>query len=99
MKMEDDKGVQANEKDVVSVRGLPDFSEILGCLVEDDNFTHLGQLFIRRTACGKPIGGTILSRNVDITCPTCIAEIRYRAEHPEAAREKMGVVTHKQAKP
>jgi len=84
-----------DEKNTVTIENLPDLSSILGCFTKTDDFTHLGALFVRRTACGKPMGDTILSRDITINCPDCVAEIRYRSEHPEAARKEMGVVTHK----
>ena len=79
----------------VEVRGLPDFSSILGCLSLDETHIHLGALFVRRTVCGKPMGTTLLSRDVTVSCPECVAELKYRNEHPEAAKEDLGVVTHK----
>lgn len=80
----------------IEIKNLPDFSGILGCLGTDKKkYTHLGALFVRKTACGKPMRDTLLSRDVTVTCPGCIAEIKYRADHPEAAKEEMGIVTHK----
>lgn len=84
-----------DKKDTIEIKNLSDFSSILGCLAAGDNYIHLGALFVRRTACGKPMGDTILSRDVTINCPDCVAETKYRAKHPEAAREQLGVVTHK----
>lgn len=81
----------------VEVKGLPDFSDILGCLSDDRKHVHIGQLFTRRTACGRPMGDTILSRDITVTCPDCVAEIKYRSEHVEAACKPMGMVTHKGA--
>ena len=84
------------EKDVVEIRNLPDFSEILGCSLEEDNFTHLGALFAGKTACGKPLSGSVIvSRSITVDCPECAAEIRYRSKHPDAAKKSFGVVTHK----
>lgn len=84
-----------NKKDVVQIINLPDFSSIVGCTISGDNFTHLGIMFQRITSCGKPLGSVIMSRDVDVDCPECMAELRYRADHPDAAREQFGVVTHK----
>ena|GEM_PF-3910193 len=86
------------EKDTVEIKNLPDFSPILGCLTADEKYIHLGALFARITACGKPIGKTILSRDITVDCPECIAEMRYRSEHPEATKAELGVVTHKKGK-
>jgi len=83
------------DENTVEIKGLPDLSETLGCYAEKDEFTHLGRLFIRLTVCGKPMGDTILSRDVTVNCPECVAEIKYRSKHPEAAKEEFGVVTHK----
>lgn len=72
-----------------------DFSETLGCYTPgDDKTIHLGRLFIRITACGKPLGITIISYKCRITCPECIAEIRFRMDNPEASKKDFGVVTH-----
>jgi len=73
----------------------PAFSEILGCRTEDDDFVHLGALFVRLTACGKPLGDMFLS-DITITCPDCEAEIKHRAANPDARKKKFGVVTHKE---
>ena len=61
----------------------------------DGNDTHIGQLFVRTTACGKSLGSTFLAREITITCPDCIAEFEYRSAHPEARRIEFGTVTHK----
>ena len=82
-------------KNTVEIKGLPALSETLGCYTKEDEFTHLGRLFIRLTVCGKPMGDTILSKNVTVNCPECVAEMRYRSKHPEAAKKEFGVVTHK----
>ena len=82
-------------ENTIEIKGLPDFSEILGCYRKEDKFTHLGKLFIRLTVCGKPMGDPILSRDVTVNCPECVAEMRYRNKHPEAAKKEFGVVTHK----
>ena len=82
-------------ENTVEIKGLPAFSETLGCYTKEDEFTHLGRLFIRLTVCGKSMGDMILSRDVTVNCPECVAEIRYRGKHPEAAKKEFGVVTHK----
>jgi hypothetical protein len=74
----------------------PDFSEILACLTNEDEHIHLGSVLGSVTVCGKPTEKLILSRENTITCPECVAEIKYRAKHPDAAKEDFGVVTHKQ---
>lgn len=84
------------QEGTIEVNGLPDFSPILGCTVGGDEYSHIGMLFTRVTACGKPLKDTFLSRNVTVNCPECVAEIKYRAEHPEVASREMGVVTHKE---
>lgn len=78
---------------------VPDFSEILGCtsLDNNDKSTHLGILFDRITACGKSMGDTFIGHTCRITCPECIAEVRFRQKNLEAAKNKFGVVTHKGA--
>jgi hypothetical protein len=90
--------MEKENKDTIEIKNLPDFSSILGCFTVDDKYVHLGALFTRRTACGKPMGDTILSRDITVNCPGCVAETRYRSEHPEAAKEELGVVTHKRNK-
>ncbi len=72
----------------------PAFSEILGCGTKSDDFIHLGALFVRLTACGKPMGDIILG-DVEITCLDCEAEIKHRQENPNTKKAKFGVVTHK----
>jgi len=76
---------------------VPDFSETVGCLIEGQNeqLVHLGILFERITACGRTMGKVILGREVTINCPECVAEIRYRRQHPEERNRDFGVVTHK----
>lgn len=72
-----------------------DFSELLGCLILGDLETiHLGQLFSRITACGKPMGDTLLSKHFYITCKECVAEIVYRDKNSEARQKPFGEVTH-----
>ncbi len=82
------------EREKVTIKNLPAFSEILGCLGEEDDYTHLGAIFTNLTACGKPLGNLILSGDIHISCPVCIAEIKYRNEHPEVRRQELGIVTH-----
>lgn len=94
----DKKENKKTEEKTVTVENLPDFSEILGFVVEGDNFTHLGSVLRNLTACGKPGKGALMSRNVTVNCPECVEEIRYRANHPEAAERDIGIVTHKSAK-
>lgn len=73
-----------------------DFSETLACFTPgDDRTTHIGRLFIRITACGKPLGDTVMSRTCRITCPECITEVRFRQSNPEACKKEFGDVTHK----
>ena len=80
----------------IEIKNLPDFSEVVGCLeAGQKKYMHLGGLFVRKTVCGKELGNILMSRDVTITCPDCIAEIEYRADYPEAAKKRMGVVTHK----
>ena len=80
----------------IKISNIPDFSSILGCFTDpEDGYTHLGRLFVRKTACGEAMGATILSREVTVTCPACVAEIEYRSEHPEAAQRDLGIVTHR----
>ena len=83
--------------DYVEVCGLPGFSDILGCfeVCDDKGPVHLGQLFEGRTACDKPMGVTLLSRDVTVTCKECIAEIVFRSKNPKATRSPFGTVTHK----
>lgn len=84
-----------SERKTVEIKGLPDFSPILGCRSPGDDFTHLGALIIQRTACGKPTGDMLLGRDVTVDCPECVAEIEYRSGNPQAAKRPLGVVTHK----
>lgn len=74
---------------------LGDFPEILGCYAEDKNAVHLGQLFSRVTACGKPIGDTLMTKHFYITCKECVAELVYRNSHPSASKKPFGIVTNK----
>ncbi|XOB42438.1 MAG: hypothetical protein ACKKMP_00025 [Candidatus Nealsonbacteria bacterium] len=83
------------DENTVEIKGLPDFSETIGCYTGNDEFTHLGRIFISLTACGKPLEGMISDRHITVNCPECVAEIRYRGKHPEAAKKEFGVVTHK----
>lgn len=86
------------KKDIIEIKNLPNPSSILGCFVTGDSHTHLGTPFIKRTVCGKLMGDIITSRDVTVDCPDCIAETRYRSQYPEAAREQLGIVTHKKEK-
>jgi len=76
---------------------IPDFSEILGCFSSEGrpNDVHFGGLIQGLTACGRPMGDAILGGQIEVNCPDCISEFKYREAHPEAAREKIGIVTHK----
>ncbi len=81
---------------------INDLSETVRCFVaeedeagQDGKKVHLGRLFSRITACGKPIGDIIGSREVTVDCPECVAEIIYRMQHPETKDKDFGVVTHK----
>jgi len=74
----------------------PDFlSNVVGCLTEEDGFVHLGELFSRRTVCGGSLTTVLPSKETTVTCPECIAEMKYRRDHPEARSVGFGVVTHK----
>jgi hypothetical protein len=86
-------GVKFLENHVV-IKNLPDVLRGCGTATKDD-FTHLGMLFERITACGGAMGDIFLSDEVIVTCPVCVAEIKYRRDHPEAAKQPMGVVTHR----
>ena len=44
------------------------------------------------------MGSVMSGRDVTVNCPECVAEMRYRSKHPEAARKKFGIVTHKKSK-
>ena len=85
------------KEDTVEIKGLEDFSSILGCTALGDKYIHLGALFTRRTACGKSLQDSLLSRDVTVNCPECVAESKYRQGHPEAAGKQLGVVTHKES--
>jgi hypothetical protein len=81
--------------DYITLR-LPDFSPVLGCSVNGDDPTcHVGLVFKRITACGRAMGDVLITSTITVTCPDCLAEMRYRKKHPEAARQQFGVVTHK----
>jgi len=84
-----------NKKDVIEIKNLPDNSPICGCSAAGDKHTHLGAVYVKRTICGKPIGDTVISRDITVDCPECITETKYRSEHPETAKEQLGIVTHK----
>jgi len=85
---------QRRSRDTIEIGNLPDPSPLRGCSVAGDKFTHLGRSDVGLTACGKTIGNLMLSGDVIVDCPNCVAEIRYRFSHPEAAKRKTGVVTH-----
>jgi len=85
----------AKEKEDYMTLHAGDFSEILGSTVSEDSYTHLGVLFSRITACGRPTKDFIMSRESKITCPECIAETRHRQNNPSSCREPFGVVTYK----
>lgn len=75
---------------------IPDLSPVLGCFVSgDDSTRHVGLVFKRITACGRAMGDALITSTITVTCPDCLAEMRYREKHPEAARQQFGVVTHK----
>ena len=79
----------------VVVKNLPDV--LRGCgVTPEDTSVHLGMLFERITACGRPMEGDILlADDVVVTCQDCVAEIIYRSKHSEAATHSFGVVTHR----
>jgi len=81
----------------ITISGLPAFSPIVGCGadVSGDQCIHIGALFIRKTACGLPIGDVLMTGSFTVDCPECKAEIRYRNKHPECANERMGIITHR----
>lgn len=73
-----------------------EFSSKLGCMsVPDTGIVHVGVLFDRITACGQPLGDTILSREITVTCQECIEEYIHRDEHPETKSKAFGIVTRK----
>ena len=74
------------------------FSEVLGCTTYDDEYTHIGMLFVRKTACGKSLNKSLISDTVEITCPTCEAEIAYRKQHPSARQDGFGICHIKEDK-
>jgi hypothetical protein len=84
---------------VVRLSGLPD--GVIGCMAADNSCVHLGFLFSRVTACGlNDIPGDILLQSdVDVDCPECVAEMRYRRTHPDAAKKMPGIVTCKAESP
>lgn len=71
---------------------IGDFSEIIATII--DEYAHIGILFHRVTACGKPLGDIPLTREIEITCPLCIAEVEYRNTHPEARVKPFGTMAH-----
>ena len=87
-----------SKKDIIEIKNLPENSPVCGCSATGDNHTHLGATFIKRTVCGKPMGDTVSGRDITVNCPECIAETKYRSEHPEVAKEQLGTVTHKKEK-
>jgi hypothetical protein len=73
-------------------------SRFVACLVkgEKKEFIHLGALFGEGvTACDRKIGDIIFDSCIKVNCPECVAETNYRDKHPEAARKRMGIITHK----
>ena len=83
------------DKNTIEIKGLPDFSNRLGCFTIGNEFTHFGSLFPEITVCGKQIESVMTGRDVTVNCPECVAEMKYRHKHPEAAKKNFGVVTHK----
>ena len=81
----------------ITFKSLPDGT--IGCtsFPQSNDFVHLGFLFVRMTACGQPTGDILLQSDVTVTCPECLAEMRYRATHRAAASRSIGEVTHKKA--
>ena len=68
-----------------------DFSEINGGIVEGSDHTHLAHLN-NLTACGKVWKNFMLGYTFTLDCPDCLAEIQYRADHPEVKGDKFGVI-------
>ena len=88
-----------SEKEVIpKVVPLPELSsyndECRGCLCKGDDYTHLGKLFVRRTACGKSMGDVIIADPLMLNCPVCIEELLYR-ELNEDHTTPWGDITHK----
>ncbi len=75
---------------------IADFSNFTACLADDEKYVHLGVYFERITACGKPLAKPILSQEIDITCPDCQAELKFRSKNRGKLKmQAFGVVMHK----
>ena len=86
-------GFEFCENSVIA-RGLPLIMR--GCGTDPaDGFVHIGMLFMRITACGRRMGNILMSDDMIINCPECVAEMKYRKEHPDAAKQDLSVVTHR----
>ena len=55
---------------------MPDLSGIVGCSTGEDEFVHLGGLFSRLTVCGEGFKSVILSGEITVNCPACVAKIK-----------------------
>ena len=79
----------------------PDFSQFVSCLEkgkeeEEERILHLGVLFKEGlTVCDRKIGYIVMTKHIEINCPDCIAELKYRRDHPEVRGKKIGIMTHK----
>lgn len=87
----------STETGVVTIRNIDVTNGMFGCTSgQDSKLIHFGFAFIRLTACGQPTGDILLSSDITVDCPECVAEINHRAKNRQAAIQAPGVVTHKQ---
>ena len=73
---------------------VPDFSQILGAIVEGDKYTHMASIERRKTVCGERPSNFLMGHDFFLNCPKCLAEIQWRSEHPECCKVPLGDVTH-----
>ncbi len=63
--------------DYVTLKGREGRDTTNGATADEDNYTHLGSLFDRQTACKLPIKNFFATySDVDIDCPACIKVIK-----------------------
>jgi len=92
--------LEKEEKKTMKI-STPDFSQFVACFEkgkeeEEKKILHLGVLFQEGlTVCDRKIGYIVMTKHIEIDCSDCIAELKYRREHPEVRGKKIGILTHK----
>lgn len=71
-----------------------DFSEILGAITENNDYTCIASIPRAVTACGKTPKNLLMGYEFVLNCPDCLKELEFRGNNAWAKKKPFGIVTN-----